>query len=213
MRDLSSFVDTIRQEGIEAGRQAAARLHSEAEAQAAQIVRDAEAQAERIIAAAETQRQQTLARTRTELSLAARGTLVRLRDTIGAVLTDILVREAHGVLKEPEYLAGLIRDVVRQYAQADACGKRAVCVTVSEDTRTQLVQWGMGQLSDSAAEDGVSIELRGGLRNAGLEYRIDRGIVEITPEAVASVLAEFVSSELAPLVSWEVETTAEQVED
>jgi V/A-type H+-transporting ATPase subunit E len=208
MRDLNSFVDAIRQEGIEAGRQAAARLESEGEVKAAQIVQEAEARAERIIAAAEAERKKTLARTRSDLSLAARDTLIRLRDAMGAALTDILLRETRGVLADPAFLAGLIRDIVRQYTQADAAGNRVVCVTVSDSARTQLAQWGMAKLSDSTAKDGVSLELRGGLLSAGLEYRIDRGTVEITPEAVVSVLSEFISAELAPLVSGESEHKA-----
>ncbi len=208
MRDLSSFIDTIRQDGIEAGRQAAARLQGEAEVKAAHILHEAEAQAKRIVAAAESQREAILARTRADLSLAARDTLARLREAIGTALTNLLLRETRCALEDPDFITQLIRDIVRQYSEADAAGKQLLWVKMSESTREKLAARVVGSLADGDRTAGVSLELRDGLVGAGFEYRIDGGTIEVTPDAVVSVLSEFLTAELSQLVSLELTAAA-----
>jgi V/A-type H+-transporting ATPase subunit E len=208
MRDLESFIETIRSDGVEAGRQAAAELQREAELEAARIVEAAKAAAGQIVTDAETQRAQILARGESELSLAARDVLVRLRETISRAVADMLSRKTNEVFANTEFLASLIQDVVRQYARQDAAGHHSLVVTVSDATRQELNEWTWSSLVDGISEEGLSVELREGLAGAGFHYHIDGGTIEITPEAVASVLAEFVHPRLSQLFSLQLEGRA-----
>ena len=205
MRDLESFIETIRKDGVEAGRQAATELQREAEREAARILADAKESARKIVADAESQREQILARGQAELSLAARDTLVRLRETLGRAVADIFYRKTQKVFANTEFLSGLIRDVVRQYTEKDAAGHQSLVVTLSESTRQELREWALTNLADGRSQRGLSVELREGLAGAGFHYQIDGGTIEITPEAVVSVLSEFVSPSLSELVSLQSE--------
>ena len=205
MRDLESFIETIRKDGVEAGRQAATELQREAEREAARVLAGAKESARKIVADAESQREQILARGQAELSLAARDTLVRLRETLGRAVADIFYRKTQRVFENTEFLSGLIRDVVRQYTEKDAAGHQSPVVTLSESTRQELREWALTNLADGRSQKGLSVELREGLAGAGFHYQIDGGTIEITPEAVVSVLSEFVSPSLSELVSLQSE--------
>ena len=69
---VQSFIDTLRADGVEAGRKAAEEIQREAEQRAEQLIRQAEAQARKILEEAEQNRKKTVERTRTDLELAAR---------------------------------------------------------------------------------------------------------------------------------------------
>lgn len=198
---LESFIDKLRTDGVEAGRQAAEEIRREAEQQAAQRVRQAEAEAARIVAAAEAEREQTVARTRTELKLAARDTVSRLREALGQAVTNVLSRAVGQKLAEPDFLEDLIKDVASQYAQADAAGDEVITVNVSESMRKRLTDWAIGTFHKPGDKKGLSLELRGALAGAGFEYSVSGGTVEITPESVVQALSEIVTPELRKLVS------------
>ena len=117
---LESFVERLKADGVEAGRQAAEAIRRQAEQQAAQRLQEAEAEAQRIIAAAQAEREKLLARTQTELRLAARDTLHRLREALEKALQQVLLRAMETHLEDESFLRDLIREVVCQYAKADA---------------------------------------------------------------------------------------------
>ena len=204
MGSLDFFVATLRQDGVEAGKEAAAQIRSEAEARAASIVREAEARAQRIVADAESDRERILIRTQASLSLAARDAMIRLRQALGDALTRVLVREVSRELDSPEFLAELIRDVVRQYARSEANRERAFSVKVSESMHRRLTQWGFGALTDKEGKTGISVELHAALEGSGFEYRSLDETVEVTPESIVSVLADLIGPQLHQLVSTEL---------
>ncbi|HOM18050.1 MAG TPA: hypothetical protein PLQ00_12025 [Thermoguttaceae bacterium] len=197
---LETFVERLKADGVEAGRQAAEAIRREAEEQAAQRLQQAEAEAQRIIAAAQAEREKILARTQTELKLAARDTIHRLREALEKGLA-LLVRQAAEVqLQDDGLLRDLIREVVCQYAKADAEKEDLITINVSEPMRRRLSQWAIGAFHNAECPQELAVELHGTLTEAGFEYRLSGGAVEVTPESVAAVLMEMVSPEVQKLL-------------
>lgn len=197
---LESFVERLKADGVEAGRQAAEMIRREAEQQAAQRLREAEAEAQRIIAAAQAEREKILARTQTELKLAARDTILRLREALEKALKEVLLEAVHGQLQDADFLKELIREIVCQYAKADAKQEDVITVNVSEPMRRRLGDWAIGAFHKADCPQELTIQLHGALTGAGFEYRLSGGTVEVTPESVVEVLMEIVSPEVRKLL-------------
>lgn len=193
---LESFVERLKAEGVEAGRQAAEAIRQQAEEQAAQRIQQAEAEAQRIIAAAQAEREKILTRAQTELKLAARDTLHRLREALEKAIHQILLRAAETHLKDESFLRDLIREVVCQYAKADADHQDIITFNLSDSMRKRLSDWAIGAFHNPDCPQQLTVEFHGALTGAGFEYRLSEGTVEVTPESVAEVLMEMVSPEV-----------------
>jgi len=205
---LESFVERLKADGVEAGRQAAEAIRREAEEQAAQRLREAEAEAQRIIAAAQAEREKILARTQTELQLAARDTIHRLREALEKGLQQVLLQAAETHLQDEGLLRDLIREIVCQYAKADAEQEDVITINLSEPIRRRLSEWAIGAFHNPDCPQELSVELHGALTGAGFEYRLSGGTIEVTPESVVEVLLEMVSSEVQKLLQSALEETA-----
>lgn len=198
---LESFVDRLRLDGVEAGRKAAEQILREAEQKAQQLLREAEEQAKQMMDAAREESEKILARTQTELTLAARAAMARLREALSQAATAVLSRGVGQKLDDPQFLGELIRDVVLQYARADAAGHTAITINLSEAMRHRLADWVIATFHKGDERLGVSVDLHGALRGAGFEYRLSDGTVEVTSEAVARVLSDMVKPEFRQLLA------------
>ncbi|NLS97025.1 MAG: hypothetical protein GXX96_33230 [Planctomycetaceae bacterium] len=196
---LESFIQTLKTDGVEAGREAADQIRREAEREAEQTVRDAEAKAKEIVKKAEEERERIVARTQTDLELAARDTVARLREALGRAVNKVLAEATEQKLGDSDYLAELIREVVGQYAKADALGEGTFTLNVSEAMRQRLTHWVIATFHKPPKE--LSLDLHGSLTGAGFEYRVEGGTVEITPESVVQVLSDIVAPEIRKLIA------------
>ena len=88
---IEAFVSKLQEEGVQAGRQAAEKLRAEAQQQGDEIIRQAEIQAEEITADAKAQAESNLAKANTELKLAARDAVLRLRETLSRVVEGCVI--------------------------------------------------------------------------------------------------------------------------
>ncbi len=198
---LESFIDRLRADGVEAGRKAAEEIRREAERDAEKLRRDAEAKAQEIVRAAEAEGQQILARTQTDLKLAARDTVARLRETLSEAVNRVLEKAVAEQFDRADFLADLIREVARQYAEADAVGESVLTINVSEPMRQRLAHWAIETFHKDKKREGLSVELHGSLTGAGFEYKMVEGTVEITAESVVQVLSEIITPELRKLIA------------
>lgn len=197
---VESFVDALRTDGVEAGRQEADRIRQEAQQEADRIRSEAEQQAQRIVTEAEQQSEKTLERTRTDLELAARDIVARLRDTLNQALERVLSREVAKQLGDADLLKKLIQDIAHQYAAADSACVDTIEFNVSESERKQLTDWAIATFHKPGGDREISMELHGSLKTAGFEYKTAGGTIEVTPDAVVQVLAEIVTPELRKLI-------------
>ncbi len=198
---VNSFVETLRADGVEAGREAAEKIRREAEEQAEQTIRDAEAKAREILEVAERERQTTLQRTRDDLALAARDTVARLREALSQAVNRLLARAAATSVDDQDFLEELIREVVSAYAKSDAVGDQIMELNVPEPMRRGIADWAIGAFHHKGDEQKLTVELHGALSSAGFEYKLAEGTVEVTPDSVVQVLSQIVTPQLQELLA------------
>lgn len=198
---IESFVSKLQDEGVEAGRKEAEKIRAEARQEADRIVKDAQEKAEKIRQDAERDAEDTRQRGRTDLELAARDTVLRLRETLERALETVLVRGAETSLGDVEFLKGLIHDVVMQYAQADREGETSVEIRVSDEVKDQLTEWCRQQLAPEAQEAGAAVDIQGALAEAGFEYQVQDANVEVTQASVVETLQDLVSPRLRDMLA------------
>ena len=116
---VQSFVEKIRVEGLHAGQREADQLIAEARSQAEGIVSEAQQQKEAIMAEAKQQADSAFTRSQTELQLAARDAVLRLRDALNRALRAVLTHGAKEHLTDLSFLGNVLHEIVRVYAEAD----------------------------------------------------------------------------------------------
>ncbi len=198
---LESFIERLRADGVEAGRKSADEIRREAERDAEKLLRDAEAKAQQVVQAAETQREQMLARTQTDLKLAARDTVAKLRETLSQAVNRVLEEAVRQKFENADFLTELIRQIALQYAKADAVGDATLTINVSEPMRQKLAHWAIETFHKDKKHKGLSVELHGSLAGAGFEYRMAEGTIEMTAESVVQVLSQIVTPQLRELIA------------
>jgi vacuolar-type H+-ATPase subunit H len=201
---IEAFVAKLQAEGVQAGRAAAEELIAKARRDSDEIIRQAEARAAKITSDAEAQAQATLAKAQTELQLAARDTVLRLRDAIGRAIRAVLAAGTSEKLSDPQFLSRLLSDIVLQYVQADIAGKVAFKINVSHQVQEQLAAWALERMH----RGDVSLDLKGTLAEAGFEYQVGGANVEVTLTSVVDALADLVSPALREVIEQAVADSA-----
>jgi len=191
---IEAFVSRLQTEGLEQGKQAAEKICQDAQAQAQNIVKQAQDQASRIIQDAENQANAIVARGKTELDLAARDTLLKLRDALSRVIEATLRRAVNERLEDADFLKNILHELILSYAKADIEGD-TLEIHVSEQTRKQLLDWVINEIAEKVS-DKMSIDLKSSLHQAGFEYSITGSTVEVTVESVTAALKSLVGPEL-----------------
>ena len=197
---IESFVEKLQVEGVQVGQEAAEKIRTEAQQQAQQILKQASAEAEKIIADAKSQSEATLVKCRSELELAARDTILTLREKLRQMLQTVLIGPVEEHLNNPEFLAPLMHDIVVQYAQADSGKAKKIEINVSPQLSNQLAEWVVKKLRTTAENNKIDVDFRETLVRAGFEYKLGDGTVDITAETVAETLAKFVGAHLEELL-------------
>jgi len=192
VESIESFVAKLQNEGVQAGEEAAGKIRDDAQAQAEQIVQDAQAQAAKIIADAQAQAESTQAKSQNELKLAARDATMRLCDTLTQSLRMVLVAPVEAQLGKADFLASLLHEIVMAYARADSEHKSEIKVNVSPEMRKQLTDWAIDELHKAAQDHSTSIDLKDTLAQAGFEYKVAGGTVDVTVDSVVDTLAELI---------------------
>jgi len=198
---IESFVNKLQNEGVEAGKKEAGKIRDEAKKKAEGILQEARQQADKIRRDAERAAEETRQRGQTDLQLAARDTVLRLRETLNRALRAVLAAGTEQALGDPEFLKGLIRDVVLQYARAEGEGQTSVRIRVSDEVADQLADWCRQQLGPEAEEAGAAVDLEGALAEAGFEYQVRDANVEVTQTSVVETLQDLVSLRLREMLA------------
>ncbi|MFO8014701.1 MAG: hypothetical protein R6X20_15495 [Phycisphaerae bacterium] len=210
---IESFVSKLQNEGVEVGRKEAEKIRAEAQDEADRIIKEAEEKADRIRQDAEREAEDTRQRGRTDLELAARDTVLRLRETLNRALRTVLASGTVESLGDTDFLKGLIHDVVMQYAQADQEGQTRVEVRVSEEAKDQLTEWCRRQLAPEAQEAGAAVDIKGVLSEAGFEYQVEDANVEVTQASVVETLQDLVSPRLRDMLAKATEKQRDEGSD
>ena len=198
---IESFVAKLQQDGVEAGQAAADQLRVEADAQACEIITQAEAKAAKILADAQIQADNLAARAKTELQLASRDIVLKLRDVLAGVVKDVLAKAAGQQFSDAEFLGKLLHEIVLLYAKADIAHQGQLQINVSAEMRQKLADWAIHEIGDASAEGLPSIELLGALKQAGFEYSVSGASIEVTVDSVVELLTELIAPSLRELLA------------
>jgi V/A-type H+-transporting ATPase subunit E len=200
---IETFVAKLQEEGVQAGQAAADRIRAEAKADAEQIIAEAKAQAEQIVAEAEANAKNVLERSKTDLQLAARDTVARLRDTLTDCLNAIIAEGAHATLVDLNFLGKTLHEIVMLYAKADLEHKLHIDINVPGEIHSGLKEWAFRELAEKAvAQIRPSLDLHGRLRQVGFEYTVEGGgTVEVTVDSVVELLSGMVAPALREVLA------------
>lgn len=197
---IESFVAKLQAEGVEAGRQAAEKLLTEAKQRAEQIVQDAKEQAEKHLTDARAEGEKVLARSKTELELAARDVVLRLRSALRRALEAIVAAEVKKELPNSDFVSRMLHDLIVMYAAADIEHTQTMNINVSPELQEQLADWALEMMHKHTRETGMSIDLQGTLEAAGFEYTLSGATVEVTLRSVTESICELVGPRLREII-------------
>ena len=198
--NLESFVKKLQSEGVEAGREAADKLKKEAEQQAEEILAHAREEAEGIVREAEDEAERRRNHTQAELEMAARDVVLRLRDSLSRALSALITERVSEGLKDPDYLKGIIKELVVAYARGDATREKQMDVHVSRDLPDDWIRHLLTDLSQTLQKPEKMPRIQADLTRAGFDYRVEDAAIEVSPDSVTEVLLEMVNPELQAIV-------------
>ena len=193
---IESFVAKLKTEGVEQGRKEADTIVGDAKTEAEQIIADAKAESEKIIAEAKKQGEELLARSNTELELAARDAAMKLRETLAKALEAVIAGPVDDSLNDTEFLRTVLTEIITKYVEADIEGTGDIKLNLADEQYHALAEWAVKQIRKHAKKDGVGVDLKGTLKQAGFEYNITGATVEMTQESITELLMSLVGPKL-----------------
>ena len=203
---IESFVEKLQKQGVQAGQEAASKLETQAQDQAKKIVDDAQAKADKIIADAQKQAQSIVDRGKSELELAARDVVAKLREELSKSLNALLAESTQKTLEDTDFIGKTLHDIVTSYAKADSHHKLTVKINVNEKLRNELKSWALKELGKEVVEQyRPSLNLQGNLKQAGFEYEVSGATVEVTRDSVVESLSELITPALREVLTKAVE--------
>jgi len=193
---IESFVKKLQDEGVSAGKEAAEEIKNEAKREADNMIADARAEADQILAKAKDDADKQLHRMQTELELAVRDAILKLRETAGNVVSAMLTQKIEKKFSDPNYLGQIIREVILAYAKADATQPPFMKVNISSKMNDQLNAGILKNLFQNISQEHEKIALQATLSKAGFEYKINGATVEVSPDSVSELISEMVGPSL-----------------
>lgn len=196
---IESFVSKLQQDGVQAGQKEAERIRQEARDEAERILADARKQAEDIVADAEKEAESIVSRGRTDLRLAARDTILQLRDGLSRVLRGVLSYHVQQTLDDADFLGKTLHEVIVSYVRCavEQGEESEILVNVKPEMKGKLVDWALTEIAERHGHaDRLSLDLKGTLKQAGFEYRVEGGTYQVTVDSVVEMLQQMVGPTL-----------------
>jgi V/A-type H+/Na+-transporting ATPase subunit E len=199
--NIESFVETLKTEGVDAGKQAANQIKEKAKEQANQIVAEAQEQSSRIIADAEAEAKKMQERMQSSLELAARDALLMLQEKLSQLLNALLTRESERQLSDEETLASVMREIILAYAKTSAAGTVSAEIRVPQETQSRLITGALRELTRALKSQEIQADVKSSLPKAGFEYKVQGATVEVSAESVTALLMDLIDPELQQFLS------------
>lgn len=197
---IESFIAKLKTEGVEEGKRQADQLRNDAVQESDRIIADARTQAEKMISEANARAESILARSQTELELATRDAVLKLRESLEKILEAILHNQVGRQLDDSQFLKELIQSIIQRYIDADIDSYAPVKINVEPEMRQQLCDWAIGKLRVDTGEDPGGFDFRDTLRQSGFEFSLHGATIEITQDSVVETLMQLVSPNLRQVI-------------
>lgn len=164
---LQELTRKLYDEGLEKGRADADRLIADAKAQAQKILAEAETRAAGIVRAAESRAEDVEKNTMTEIALAGRQAVSKIKSEIATmIVTKATAEGVKSAALDPKFLEEMLIAVARNWNGADS-GKVELQALLPEDARAQLdaaFAKSAKTLLDAGIEVGWSREVKTGFK-------------------------------------------------
>lgn len=185
--DLQSLLEKINREGVEKADAEAAKIIADAKAKAAAIVKEANESAAAAKASAEKAAADYAERAKETVSQAARDTVLKVKDSVTALLERLLLKDVEKALADGDTAAKLVSEAVSGLvggAEISAGAKLAAALKAQLAANSSLTV-----VTDPVLESGFTV-------------RLDQGRVEhaFTPGMIAAELAKRLRPDLAALL-------------
>lgn len=194
VQSIESFVEKIKQDGVDAGKIQADSIISQAKEEAASIVEKAKKEASATVSEAKAQAEKNKEKLQAETFLACRDLVLKLKEDLSGLFTSVLKKQLDANLSDEAFLKDIIKAMVVEYAKADAAGKE-LTVGLNDKMYAELESWVKGQLSASAKK--VKIGARPGMAGSGFEITVGTGAaVDMTSSSLVQAIKDMVSPAL-----------------
>jgi len=162
---LQQLTQKLYDEGLEKGRAEAERLVSEAKSEAAKIIADAKAEAEAIVKAAEAKAEDTAKNSMTEIALAGKQAVARIKEEISSLIaaesTFSAVKAAN---LDPEFVKAMLLSVARNWNGASKVELQALLPEAERAKFDAAFAAAAKELLEAGIEVGYSKEVRTGFK-------------------------------------------------
>ncbi len=195
-KNIEAFVETLKSEGVDAGKKAAEKIEADAQTQADQIIAKAKAKADQMIAEADVEAGKIKSRMDSSLELATRDALLALKEQLSQLLNRLLAKEVETALSKEDTLASVLREVIPAYAKGEAQGSASAEVLLPKALKGKLLDSTLKELVKTLKGQGIQADVQSSLAQAGFEYKIEGSTVEVNTDSVTALLAELIDPEL-----------------
>ena len=196
---LQELTAKLYNDGLEKGRSEAERLLAEAKEQAAKIVADAKAEAEAIAKAAEDRAEDIAKNAMTEITLAGRQALSKIKSEIAEA---VIMKSTGSAVKSATMDAAFIKEMLLAVANnwSAATVDVSLVALLSEDKRKELdavMQQSAAELLKAGIEVGYSNEVKNGFK---LGEKNGGYYISFTDESFDALLKEYLREKVSNML-------------
>ena len=188
--ELQQLLEKIQRDGVDKANAEAAAIVAKAKDEANALVKNAEEEAAATRAKAEEEAAAYAARARETISQAARDTVLKVKEDVTKLLTQLLAQDVTAALANEA--VPLAAAAVKELVTGSAAAEVATASKFVDALRAQLA---------AQAQSGVKV-VADDMTGAGFTVKLDNGRVEhdFTDAAISGALAQRLRSDLAELI-------------
>ena len=196
---LKELTDRLYGEGLEKGRLEADRLVAEAKEKAAAILAEAKAEAEQIVKKAEDKAADTEKNSMTEISLAGRQAVAKIKSELaGVIIAKTSTEAVKAATVDAEFVKKLLLEVAKNWSgNAEQVSLKALLPAALEAEFAKVFEASAKELLAAGVEVGYSKEVKSGFK-VGAK---DGGYyISFTDESFEALLDEYLREKVSQLL-------------
>lgn len=196
---LKELTDRLYGEGLEKGRLEADRLVAEAKEKAAAILAEAKAEAEQIVKKAEDKAADTEKNSMTEISLAGRQAVAKIKSELaGVIIAKTSTEAVKAATVDAEFVKKLLLEVAKNWSgDAEQVSLKALLPAALEAEFAKVFEASAKELLAAGVEVGYSKEVKSGFK-VGAK---DGGYyISFTDESFEALLDEYLREKVSQLL-------------